>query len=280
MQFGTMSASAKQGKKGKLLLTNLDWNIERVGSFLDELDAVQPAWLSGPPALLSVVAEGLRRSGRHLRRQISFVESTSDWLSPEVRGLLAETFQCRVVNHYGCQETYTIAYECPQGNMHIFDDCVVVELQPREAGNSEIVVSSLIFEAMPFIRYKVGDIIRPDVQTCSCGNSAPVLGQIEGRVSTVIAGTTLPGNHVFYQVVTWMAKAGFDAIQKYCVHQTGLHDFDVHLVLKNKRELPTLRPVFEEMASVWLPHARFSFEAVDAIAPTERGKMQYFVRHV
>jgi hypothetical protein len=106
------------------------------------------------------------------------------------------------------------------------------------------------------------------------------LGQIEGRVSTVIAGTTLPGNHVFYQVVTWMAKAGFDTIQQYCVHQTSLRHFDVQLVLKQKSDLPQLAPLFEEMATVWLPHATFSFAAVDAIDPNERGKMQYFICHV
>ncbi len=279
-QLNTTPVGTNPHKKGKVLLTTLDWDIERVSAYLDELDALQPAWLHGPPALLSILAESLRRNGRRLRRPLSFVESSDDWLSPAVRDLLAETFQCRIVNHYGCQETYTIAYECPQGKMHIFDDSVVVELHPHETGKHEIVVSSLIFETMPFIRYKVGDLIHLDEQPCRCGKSAPVLGQIEGRVSTVIAGTALPGNHVFYQVVTWLAKAGFDSIQQYCVHQTSLHHFDVQLVLKDKKEFSTLTLLFREMANVWLPYATFAFEVVDTIEPTVRGKVQLFVCHV
>lgn len=280
IQFGTSHVGINYQKKGKVFSTTLGLNIEHISSYLDELDALQPAWLNGPPALLAIVAEGLRRNGRRLRRQLSFVESTSDWLSPELRDTLTETFQCRVVNHYGCEETYTIAYECPEGKMHIFDDCVVVELHPHETGQHEIVVSSLIFETMPFIRYKVGDLIHIDEQPCCCGKSAPVLGQVEGRVSTVIAGTTLPGNHVFYQVVTWMAKAGFDSIQQYCVHQTSLHHFEVQLVIKDKNGLNKIAPIFQEMANVWLPRATFAFEAVDTIELTGQGKRQYFVCHV
>lgn len=280
IQYGASHVGANHQKKGKLLSTTLGWNIEHISSYLDELDALQPAWLNGPPALLAIVAEGLRRNGRRLRKQLSFVESTSDWLSPELRTTLAETFQCRVVNHYGCQEMYTIAYECPEGKMHIFDNCVVVELHPHETGEYEVVVSSLIFETMPFIRYKVGDLVRLEEQPCRCGKSAPVLGQVEGRVSTVIAGTTLPGNHVFYQIVTWMAKAGCDSIQQYCVHQTSLRHFDVQLVLKDKGELSKIISIFREIANAWLPHATFAFEAVDTIEPTERGKRQYFVCHI
>lgn len=280
IQYGNTSIDPHNHKKGRLISSTLDWNIERVSSYLDELDALQPAWLNAPPALLSILAEGLRRNGRRLRRRLSFVESTSDWLSPELRDTLAEAFQCRIVNHYGCQETYTIAYECPQGNMHIFDDCVVVELHPHETGEYELVVSSLIFETMPFIRYKIGDLIHLADHPCRCGKSTPVLGKIEGRVSSVIAGTTLPGNHVFYQVVAWMAKAGFDPIQKYCVHQTSLNHFDVQLVIKDKSKLNALIPLFKQIANVWLPHATFAFEAVETIEPTERGKMQYFVCHL
>lgn len=279
-QLNTTSITRNEQKKGKVFLTTLDWNIERVSAYLDELDALQPAWLHGPPALLAILAESLRRTGRHLRKRLMFVESSDDWLSPHVRDLLAETFQCRIVNHYGCQETYTIAYECSQGKMHIFDDSVVVELHPHETGTCEIVVSSLIFETMPFIRYKVGDLIHPDEQPCRCGKSAPVLGQIEGRVSTVIAGTTLPGNHVFYQVVTWLAKAGCDSIQQYCVHQTSLHHFDVQLVLKDKKDVSTLFRLFREMANVWIPYATFAFEEVDTIEITGRGKQQHFICHV
>src|SRR5579884_915434 len=128
--------------------------------YLDTIIGLQPRWLSGTPARLSLLVESMLRYKRRFRTKLAFVESDSDCLMPETRARFAEFFECPVVNHYGCHELMTIAYECPRGNMHLVDDCVVAELFPLpESNEHELVASSLIFENMPFIRYRLGDSI-------------------------------------------------------------------------------------------------------------------------
>ncbi|HLG60904.1 MAG TPA: AMP-binding protein [Ktedonosporobacter sp.] len=269
-------------RKGQIIsFSTQGWHIDHMASCLDRLDYLKPAWLFGPPALLSILAEALRRSKRRLHKNLVFVESNSDWLSPETRNLLAETFNCRIANQYGSQETYTIAYECSKGTMHLFEQSVVVELHPcGDREENELVVSSLIFEAMPFIRYRLGDFIQMGTEPCLCGNTTPVLGYVRGRVGDVIAGTALHGGFVFFHVITWLTNMGIDTILQYTVHQTALNHFVVQLHLKDPSLLKEIGFHFQDVANVWLPHAQFSFEAVDQMALTPGGKIQSFIRHI
>lgn len=256
--------------------------------YLDTLIGLRPRWLSGSPGLLSLLAENMMRSNRRFQTRLAFVESNSDCLSHEMRTRLAEFFECPVVNQYGCEELLTIAYECPQGKMHLFDHCVVVELLPLpESDAYELVASTLILETMPFIRYRLGDSIQPEENHCTCGNTAPILGQVQGRTSDLIAGTILSGHVLFSQLMhAALQQAGLTSLLRYQIHQTAINDF---LVLLQLEDLPhqqktehfqiistALRAVIEEKKSQWT----LTFECVDQIALTPRGKVQYFIRHV
>lgn len=262
-----------------VVLSAFDLRPDRVSHYLDAIDYHQPTWLRGHPAVLAILAEGLRRANRHLRSPLSFVESNSGWLSTETRDLLAEAFNCRVVNHYGTRETYTISYECSTGTMHILDDCVVAEIHPRPDVNSnELVVSSLIFEVMPFIRYRVGDFVELRNVSCSCGKTTPELRPLGGRSNEVIEGTALVGTYVFHVLITRLIKSGFDGIMQYQVIQNGRKSFDVYLVLKDSGHLDFVAAKFQEEAEAILPGAHFSFRTIDYIEPTRGGKVQVFLK--
>ena len=70
--------------------------------------------------------------------------------------------------------------------MHISPEYGVVELVETEGGH-EIVATGLINDAMPFIRYRTGDLAVPgDGAPCRCGRGLPTLGAIIGRVDDVV----------------------------------------------------------------------------------------------
>ncbi|WP_139488147.1 phenylacetate--CoA ligase family protein [Brevibacillus dissolubilis] len=261
-----------------IILSAFDLRPDRVEQYLDQIDYHKPAWLRGHPAILAVLAEGMRRVNRRFTHKLVFVESNSGWLQDETRDLLAEMFDCPIANHYGTRETYTIAYECPHGTMHLQDDMVVAELHTREEGiGHELVVSSQIFETMPFIRYRVGDLVESGTGQCACGSSAPELRPFGGRSNELIEGTVLVGTYVFHVLVTKILKAGYDIMQ-YQVYQTGLDTFDVQLVLADPTSLQGIADRFVKEAASILPNASFSFQAVDHIEPTRGGKVQVFVK--
>lgn len=92
----------------------------------------------------------------------------------------------RVIETYGCNETGTVAYECPAGSLHVFAEHVEVEIlrddQPVPLGEiGDIALTCTTNRAMPLIRYRVGDRGRLSPDPCSCGRPHPVIAGIEGR---------------------------------------------------------------------------------------------------
>jgi phenylacetate-CoA ligase len=117
---------------------------------------------------------------------------------PVYREYIEKVFQCPTSNKYGAYEMYSIAWECNHHNMHISADSVILEflkdgepVSPGERG--EIVATNLWNKAMPFIRYRLGDVGIPSDCTCPCGRGLPVLQNVEGRADDFIV---LPSGEV------------------------------------------------------------------------------------
>ncbi len=87
---------------------------------------------------------------------------------------------------YGSTETCSLAGECPVGALHFWADRFYAEIfDPRtgeahERGTGELVVTSLFAEAMPLIRYNVGDWVTLSDSPCACGWPLPTIN-VGGR---------------------------------------------------------------------------------------------------
>jgi phenylacetate-CoA ligase len=98
-------------------------------------------------------------------------------------------FQCKCFDHYGQSEGVAMAMECASGRMHVIPDAGILEIT-REDGTlclpgeiGEIVATGLLNDAMPLIRYRLGDYAAwAQDQECSCGAPGPILEALEGRV--------------------------------------------------------------------------------------------------
>lgn len=119
---------------------------------------------------------------------------------PPYRQYVETVFGGQTFDKYGAFEVKSIAWECNQHNMHIDADSVIVEcvkekdvVVPGERG--EVVVTSLWNWAMPFIRYRLGDIGALSDGVCGCGRTLPLMKVIEGRLDDFIvlpSGNVLP----------------------------------------------------------------------------------------
>jgi phenylacetate-CoA ligase len=109
---------------------------------------------------------------------------------PFQRQEIEEGLGARSIETYGCNETGTVAYECPAGSLHVFVEHVLLEVlrdgepvQPGEPG--DIVLTCLTNKVMPLVRYRVEDRGRLSPDPCSCGRPHPVIADIEGRAGDV-----------------------------------------------------------------------------------------------
>ncbi|HEV2349345.1 MAG TPA: hypothetical protein VG028_05795 [Terriglobia bacterium] len=118
--------------------------------------------------------------------------TTAECLGPAERAFIEQALHCRTFDRYGCREFSVIGSECEaHDGMHLAAETMVIEFvvgdrpaRPGEVG--EILVTDLIEEAMPFVRYKIGDMGTPLEGLCACGRGLPRMQMIAGRVTDFI----------------------------------------------------------------------------------------------
>jgi phenylacetate-CoA ligase len=153
---------------------------------LARLRELRPDVLRGYPATLSWLVGHLTDADRE-RIRPKLVVTDSEMMTADMRTRIREGFGARVFDFYDSHEFNMIAWECaPGGSYHVSDASVLVEVmrdgraaEPGEEG--ELVATALHSFAMPFIRYRLGDLVTRGPSGCACGAPNSTLGEIQGR---------------------------------------------------------------------------------------------------
>jgi phenylacetate-CoA ligase len=128
-----------------------------------------------------------------VRLSIPLIVTTCEMLTESARGLLEDVFQGRVSDKYGSSENLALAIECEEGSRHIFENVGLIEivddsgLRVPDGERGRIVLTTLVNELMPLVRYQIGDLGTLDGgSTCPCGRTSPVLRWIQGREDDIV----------------------------------------------------------------------------------------------
>jgi len=144
-------------------------------------------------------------------------------LSPTRRRRISELWGVPVVEEYGSTETGSLAGECSRQQLHLWADRAIFEVyDPRTGtigpeGSGQLVVTPLYREAMPLLRYNLGDDVEVSYADCECGWALPTV-RVLGRAGFgyPVGGVTVTQNRleelVFslpleHEVIFWRARA-------------------------------------------------------------------------
>lgn len=177
------------------LVTATDLSSERLAAAVRSLERGDTTYVWGYVSAVVELAKQARLTGVRSQPLVPFVKVFGEMLYPFQRQTIEEGLGARVIETYGCNETGTVAYECPAGSIHVFADHVEVEIlkdgEPAPPGEiGDIVLTCTTNRTMPLIRYRVGDRGRLSSDPCSCGRPHPVLYGIEGRSGDVLQTST------------------------------------------------------------------------------------------
>lgn len=124
--------------------------------------------------------------------------------SEKMRRKIEEIYGLEAYNSYGLSEMNGpgVAFECPfQGGMHIWEDSFFVEvidpdsLEPMPYGEEgELVLTTLMREGMPILRYRTSDLTRIIPEPCECGRTHKRIERIKGRTDDMMI---LKGVNIF-----------------------------------------------------------------------------------
>ncbi|MDA8123985.1 MAG: phenylacetate--CoA ligase [Deltaproteobacteria bacterium] len=124
--------------------------------------------------------------------------------SEKMRQKIEELYGFRAFNSYGLSEMNGpgVAFECAeQKGMHIWEDNYIVEiidpvtLKPVPDGEEgELVMTTLLREGMPILRYRTKDLTRIIPGPCPCGRTHRRIERIKGRTDDMMI---LKGVNIF-----------------------------------------------------------------------------------
>ncbi len=116
--------------------------------------------------------------------------------SEKMRRKVEKIYDLNAYNSYGLSEMNGpgVAFECPfQSGMHIWEDSFFVEvidpdtLEPLPYGEEgELVLTTLMREGMPILRYRTSDLTRIIPEPCECGRTHKKIERIKGRTDDMM----------------------------------------------------------------------------------------------
>lgn len=186
--------------------------VVRVGSGVPELQwdtikRVKPDTLVCVPSFLLKMIEfaehrGIDYLNSSVKKAICIGEPlrNQDFSDNILASKIKAKWPIELYSTYASTEMATAFTECKAGNGgHQHPELIICEFldennQPVPKGDpGELVITTLGIEAMPLLRYKTGDIVRPHIGQCSCGRSTVRLAPLIGRRQQMIKykGTSL-----------------------------------------------------------------------------------------
>ncbi len=197
---------------------------EPVAAMVEKLNHWQPEALVGYASILGPLA----REQLHGRLKIAphSVFSASEVLTDETRERIARSWGHQPFNVYAATETATVASECEQHRMHLFEDLVITEVvgeqnQPVPVGTygAKVLVTVLFSRTLPLIRYEMSDSVALSPERCPCGRVFGLMAGVQGRAEETLR---LPGNvgglvdvhpNVFHRVMEGRAGGEWQVVQ-------------------------------------------------------------------
>jgi phenylacetate-CoA ligase len=208
---------------------------------------------------------------------------SADLLTDEARATIEACFKVPVYNRYGGRDIKFIAQECTaRQGLHINAENVLVEIvkdgKPVPSGEvGEIAITRLDNFAMPFVRYRSGDLATMTATYCTCGRSLPLLQKLEGRTQDAIVtaeGRVISGLFFFH-----MFKDCPD-VRAFQIHQTALDRLLILVVLAGQSGFSSRARVDRIIRQHFGAGMRIEFEVRDSIPLTRSGKRRVVVSYL
>ncbi len=179
---------------GATVLPTSVGNTERQIELMQDLGATA---IACTPSYLLHIGEVAEKMGVNIARDTRLkvgILGAEPW-TEGMRQRIQDWLGIRAYDIYGTSELSGPMFtECSdQKGFHVWSDLALVECLDPDTGErvasgerGELVITMLQKEALPMIRFRIGDISTVDEEPCSCGRTHPRVQRIQGRVDDML----------------------------------------------------------------------------------------------
>lgn len=265
---------------GRVALSSQYLKSENVYRYVDFLNSFKPDIIRGYPSFISDIANYILYNKIKLSFKMKGVELTSESYYKHQIDSIRQAFNTRVFSQYGHAEASIFGYT--------IDDCMMtycsplygyteiigddgIHVKPGQIG--EVVVTGFFNYAMPFIRYRTGDLALYDGEE----NGIVRLKQIFGRTQDYIYTKSMEKILLTALVFARHYKA-FQNIDKWQIIQNIPGEIFFRIVKYSnfsKDDQIELSENFYNIAGI-----KTNFEFVKTIPLTPRGKSKFLIQNI
>lgn len=199
---------------------------------------------------------------------------------------LQTAWDTEVLSTFGATEIASSMCECPRGRGgHLHPTLHHVEIlneagEPQRDGDlGEVVVSTFGLQAMPLVRYRLGDLAWLDHTPCPCGQTTPRLGPIAGRLQQRLKLKGVSVDPAMVPAVLTKFPQILDSLLIATCDADGCDQLEVMIAVEPEDAPPTellyetLRGALKVLPKV----TRCNPEAIEALRNGDRRKRQWFL---
>ncbi|MCA0985210.1 hypothetical protein LCL89_14350 [Halobacillus yeomjeoni] len=261
--------------------SSYDMSEETMENYIKELQKDQVDYLYGYSSSTYELANHILKKG--LRVPLNGVITTSEVLLPHYREAIEKAFSCKVFDQYGANDGGVTAFECDQHEgMHIGMERCFVEIVDEEGNpvpdgeEGRILLTDLTNEAMPFIRYEVGDYGAINREPCACGRGLIRFTHIKGRKQEFVYAKGGRKVHGGFFSTTFRQ---YDEVEQFQVVQDKPGAVQIKLKLSDQKFKSQLDKIKQTIASQ-ADLDEVEITITDQFEKTKGGKHKFVINHV
>ena len=264
-----------------VLLSSYHLSPKTIPLYVKQLEQYAPAFIDSYPSALFSIAQHVRETGQPCAAGPSAIITSSETLLDYQREAIEETFGCQIFDQYGSAEMVVFASQCERGSLHVHSEYGHVELLDQgghavELGEpGEVICTGFLNEAMPLIRYQIGDSAVLGTEPCLCGRHFPVFKTVLGRLDDTIV--TIDGRSIGRLDPIFKGARGIKETQIIQVSPERL----VVKMVRGEQFVPTsAQSVVQELQRRIGEEMQIDLEFVDRIERSSSGKFRTVVSHI
>ncbi len=190
------------------------------------------------PSYLLHLGEVAEKMGVSIKKDTKMrvgILGAEPWTS-EMRNRIQDWLGIKAYDIYGTSElSGPLFTECTEQNgIHIWGDFAYTEIVDPKTGEQvadgekgELTMTILKKEALPIIRYRIGDITSMTREVCTCGRTHPRIMRITGRVDDMLI---IRGINVFPSMIEHTLMGVPEVGQHFQIIVDRQHELDILLV--------------------------------------------------
>jgi len=271
-------------KENAYIFSSYHLDEDHIEKYIEIIDRFTPKVVQGYPSSLEIFSRHLY--DKKMRLSIPIILTSSETLSSDQREFIQQQFKGKIYDLYGHSERLVAAAECDRlEGYHIYSDYGLMEIVDANGNNTrdeltpgEIVGTGFYNYAMPFIRYKTGDLATISHRQCSCGRAFPLIRSLSGRARDCfvdVRGNLIP----LVGGTDGIMFKDFITIEKTQFYQEKAGEVILKIV-KNSMGVPDLQKIKELFHNRYGNNLDIQIIFVDDIPRTKVGKYKYFDQRI